>query len=80
MSANMRATIQPATVQPRRKFSQKIALAFLFFRPTNAGRKYRRHGMMRNRSQWKGDNSPIALDLQCESGVEALESGFYHAR
>src|ERR1700730_3696926 len=42
VTAQMKATIQPATVQPSKRFSQKIALEFLFLRPTIVGRKYRR--------------------------------------
>jgi hypothetical protein len=38
-----------------KKFSQKIARVFRFFRPTIAGMKYRRAGM-RTTTPWKGLN------------------------
>ena len=53
MRAHTRVPTQPTMVQPRKKFSQKIARAFLFFRPTIAGMKYRR---ARTATQWKGLN------------------------
>jgi len=42
VNAQMREAIQPATVQPSKKFIQKIAEKFLLFQPTAAGRKYRK--------------------------------------
>jgi len=57
----MKAATQPTKVQPSKKFSQKIALEFRFFRPTIAGRKYRSPQIMKTSIQWKGENSPIAF-------------------
>ena len=45
--AHLKASTQSTTVQPRKKFSQKIARKFLLFRATIAGRKYRRATMIR---------------------------------